>query len=210
MKKSKSLILGVLFVTLLAMPVCQTSGQGGSKSGSDSLKQKAKQHGKFVGDEAPPAAAYAQLAELASDSSDIVIGTAQQNVCRLSKDGKTITTDYQVTLEHKYKGKSHQGTSITVSLPGGLVQFSDGTSAEIRAPWFKKLQQGTTYLFFLNLGSDAQRFVPTGDAQGIFEIPTTKRDRLVKTQSGRLQDPIWRYNKVDVIDFLKQVRAVAK
>jgi len=208
MKKKKSLILGLLLVAFGVIP--GANGQGGGERASGTLKQKAKQHRKFVSEQATPAAAYTELAQLAANSSDIVIGTAQQNVCRLSKDGNTITTDYQVTLEHTYKGKLHQGNTITVSLPGGLVQFADGTSAEIKAPWFKKMQQGVTYLFFLNRSSDGPKFVPTGDAQGIFEIPTTRRDRLVKTQSGRPQDPLWKYNKLDVIDFLKQVRAVAK
>jgi hypothetical protein len=209
MREKKSLILGLLLIAFVVIPGARLNAQRGSKAPANDLKQKAKQHGKFVVELATPPPAYNELEQLAANSSNIVIGVAQQNVCRLSRDGNSITTDYQVTLEHHYKGKFRKGNTITVSLPGGLVQFPDGTSAETRTPWFRKLQQGETYLFFLNGSSDG-KLVPTGDAQGIFQIPTTKQDRLVKTQSGRSQDPIWKYNKVDVINFLKHVRAVAK
>jgi hypothetical protein len=90
------------------------------------------------------------------------------------------------------------------------VHFSDGTSAEVRTPWFKKMQEGTTYLLFLNQPALGQPFVTTGAAQGLFEIPTTQGSRVVKTHTGILKDPIWKYNGMDVKAFLKEVRQAIK
>jgi hypothetical protein len=190
-----------------ARSVSQSRGAASART----LKEKAKQAGKFVGYEQPnDAAAYPGLDQLVGNSAAVVIGIAQQNVCRLSPDGEHISIDYQVKVEYVYKGTVRQGNTITVSLPGGMVHFADGTSAEVRTPWFKKMQQGATYLLFLNQAAADQPFVTTGAAQGLFEIPTTLNSRVVKTHTGVLKDPIWKYNGMDVKAFLKEVRQAVK
>lgn len=61
-------------------------------------------------------------------------------------------------------------------------------------------------LFFLLAAS----FGLTGGAQGVFEIPTTPRDRVVRTHAGIQRDPMWRYQNMDVTAFLREVRQATK
>lgn len=176
-----------------------------------SLKDKAKQAGNYVENENPDKTArHADLSELTAHSAAVVIATAAQNVCRLSADGKSITIDYLMSVQYAYKGNLQEGNAITVSLPGGHVAFADGTTAEIRTPWFKKMQSGVTYLLFLSPGDRSGDYVTTGGAQGLFEIPTDPHNRKVKTHTGLLKDPMWKYQNMDVRDFLKEVRQATK
>lgn len=115
-----------------------------------------------------------------------------------------------MNIEYVYKGSLERGKTVTVSLPGGKVLFEDGTTAEIKTPWFKKMQNGTTYLLFLNEAPGGGTFVTTGEAQGLFEIPTGEGSRTVKTHVGILRDPMWKYQNMDVRAFLKELRKAVK
>lgn len=96
-----------------------------------------------------------------------------------------------------------------MSLPGGKVRFADGSTAEIRTAWFKKMQNGKTYALFLSPGSGSG-FVTTGEAQGLFEIPTTEGDQSVKTHSGIPRDSVGKYQGTDVKTFLRELRQATK
>lgn len=174
------------------------------------LKDKAKEVRNFVGGESPKGTAASDLAGLTKLSTDIIIGTALENHPTLSADGKTITLNYKVRVEYVYKGKLAEGADTTVSLPGGKVKFADGTTAEIQTGWFRKMLNGQTYALFLTPGVVNGVFVTTGQAQGVFDIPTTASDRVVKTHSGVPRDPINKYNNNDVKSFLKELRQVTK
>jgi len=185
------------------------AGKTGATADSRPLKEKAKEAGAFVGTAGPKSAPmYADLAQLSKQSTAVIIGTAQENHPTLSADGKSITINYNVRIEYVYKGKLKQGNNILVSLPGGKVTFADGTSAEVRTGWFKKMQNSKTYALFLSPGEGSGSFVTTGEAQGLFEIPTTQNDRVVRTHSGLPRDPIAKYQGVDVKTFLKELRQV--
>lgn len=170
------------------------------------LKERAKGAGRFVVTEKSHPPAYQGLNELAANSSAVVIGTPQDNVCRLTPDGRSITIDYRVSVRHTYKGGLKEGDTITVSLPGGAAVLDDGTRVEVQTPWFKKMQDGKTYALFLNDAGGRAVFKPTGGPQGVFEIPVTKESRAVKSHSGVQADPIWAYHGMDVFAFLKEVR----
>jgi hypothetical protein len=175
------------------------------------LKEKAKEAKNFVGDKHPNRTLVcADLSELARNSSVVIIGTAADNISALSPDGKSITLDYKVNVEYVYKGALKKGQTVTVSLPGGKVMFEDGSTAEVRTPWFKKMQNGTTYLLFLSDAPGGRSFFTTGEAQGLFEIPTTEDGRVVKTHSGVMNDPVWKYHNMDVKAFFKELRQVFK
>ena len=173
------------------------------------LKERAKGAGRFVVTEKSRPPAYQGLNELAANSSAVVIGTPQDNVCRLTPDGRSITIDYRVSVRHSYKGGLKEGDTITVSLPGGAAVLDDGTRVEVQTPWFKKMQDGKTYALFLSDGGRAD-FKPTGGPQGVFEIPVTREGRVVKSHSGVQADPIWAYHVMDVFAFLKEVRKAAR
>lgn len=173
------------------------------------LKEQAKLTGSFRETQDPKSdIVYADLADLANHSTMVIIGTPQRNTPTVSSDGKSISLDYSVRAEYVYKGKLQSGSLITVSLPGGRVRFDDGSVAEIMTPWFKKMQNGKTYALFLRSGAANDQFVTTGEAQGVFEIPTTRDDRVVKVHSGLPANSVRKYQGQDVKIFLAELRRV--
>ena len=185
--------------------------QNGSADDRRTLREKAREARKFVGSEAPNMAArYSDLDKLVRHSRAVVIGIAQQNVCRLSSDGMRSTIDYVMKIEYTFKGNLRPNSTITVSVPGGSVEFPDGSSAEISTSWFKKMQEGTTYLLFLSDGEGGGSFVTTGQAQGVWEIPTSEDSRTVKAHTGIMNDPMWKYQNMNVRAFLREVRVAVK
>jgi hypothetical protein len=175
---------------------------------TDSLKEKAKRAGgRYVGGESPSRVGeFKNLTGLTARSAAVIIGIPQENRTSLTPDGRSVTIDYKVRVEHVYKGTFNEGSTVTVSLPGGRIGFADGSTAEVRTPWFKKMETGKAYALFLTGGGRNGTFVTTGNAQGLFEIPTTKYSRAVQTHSGNPGDPIWKYNGMDVKAFLAELR----
>lgn len=178
-----------------------------------SLRYRAGATGHYIGYAGPSTSpTYTDLSQVTLLSGEIIIGTALSNRCNLSPDGNFITIDYQVRIDSKLKGSLSTSNIITVSLPGGKVGFiqPDGTTAyaEIRTPWFTKMENGKQYYLFLSkTGSLARRFriinfEPTGGPQGVFEIV----NGVVKSNSGRLRDPIWQYHNTALSDFNNLVR----
>ena len=86
----------------------------------------------------------------------------------------------------------------------------DGTTAEVKTPWFKKMQHGSAYALFLTEGDRPGTFATTGVAQGVFGIPTTAEDRTVKVHSGLLMDFVWKYQGMNVYVFLKELKQAVK
>ncbi|HVF54870.1 MAG TPA: hypothetical protein VM934_01895 [Pyrinomonadaceae bacterium] len=114
----------------------------------------------------------ADVKDLAARSSAVVVGTPSKNVSRLSADGQMITIEYQVTIQEVIKGKLKAGRDVTVSLPGGMVMFEDGTSAKVRTPGFRKMVNGQSYaLFLVEDEKESAAMTPTSGPQGIFELP---------------------------------------
>ena len=151
---------------------------------------------------------YADLADLVKNSAAVIIGTVQKNTPVLSTDGKSLSLDYAIRVEYVYKGRIRTDNTIIVRLPGGRMKFEDGSIAEIMTPWFKKMQNGKTYALFLQPEVGSSRFITTGEAQGVIEIPTTREDRTVKTHSGLPHHPIRKYNGQDVTVFFRELRQV--
>ncbi|MDQ3744484.1 MAG: hypothetical protein M3444_08885, partial [Acidobacteriota bacterium] len=137
--------------------------------------------------------ASSDLADLARRSTAIIIGTPVENVTRPTADGRSITLDYQLKIEYVYKGALKQGQTINVSLPGGKLMFDDGSTAEVQTPWFKKMLDGKTYALFLTAGDKAGYFTTTGEAQGVFEIPTDGSSQTVNIHTGIMGDSMLKY-----------------
>jgi hypothetical protein len=176
-----------------------------------SLKEKAKQAGRYAEEQRPGKLnAFADLSGLAANSSVIIVGIPEDNLSALSSDGRSITIDYKVQVAYVYKGALREGDTINVSLPGGKVAFEDGSTAEIRTPWFRKMMNGKAYVLFLNQSTPrADRFVTTGEAQGLFEIPTTPQEsRTVRPSTGLPNDSMSKYSTMNVKDFFRELRKV--
>lgn len=173
--------------------------------GTRSLKEEAKRAGQFVGYETPGKdVRFRDIADVARASSAIIIGTPESNRCRLSEDETRITINYQVNIREVIKGDLQPGNSVTVKVPGGKVVFPDGTSAEVRTPWFKWMENRHTYVLFLTAEGDGTTFVTTGGPQGVFEIPAD--NATVKSNSGLNKDPMWKYHNMRLDTFLDEVR----
>lgn len=170
------------------------------------LRERARDARQYKVTERPPdLSPFTNLDEVTRGSAAIVIATANRNVCSLSPNGKTVTIDYEMKVEHSYKGSLTPGQEISVSLPGGLTKFADGTSAEIKTPWFKKMMNGKTYLLYLS-ANENRPFTITGGPRGLFEIPTDATSRLVASHSMIDGDPMRNYNQMDVLVFLREVK----
>lgn len=175
-----------------------------------SLKAKAKGDRRFIQTEnLVGPGRYASLSALVGESAAVLIGTPQTNMSRLTADGTNITLDYKVKVEYVYKGSLRENDIITISLPGGMVKFEDGSTAEVRTPGFRKMQDGKTYALFLAAKAN-NAFVTTGGPQGIFEIPTTSATRAVKSHAMVPTDPMLKYNGMNVKDFFKELRRAVK
>lgn len=207
-----SVTLTVLLVGAAVLVILGTTRrQPASAAVADqTLKAKAKKDRRFILTENPVGPGrYANLSSLVGESTAVLIGTPQTNISRLTADGTSITLDYQVKVEYVYKGKVRENDIITISLPGGMVTFEDGSTAEVRTPGFRKMQDGKTYALFVVV-KDNSVFVPLGGPQGIFEIPTTSATRAVKSHTLVPNDPMAKYNGMNVKDFFKELRGTVK
>ena len=173
------------------------------------LREAARIKGNYVSTHIVESPVYSGLEALASHSSLIIVGTPSRNVCHLPPNGIRLTTDYDVEVQDVIKGDLKQGDTVTVSLPGGRVEFEDGTSAEIRAPEFRKMENHKTYLLFLfEQKGRPGTYKVVGGPQGLFELPA---DSDVVKPHGRSIDFVTeKYKNKEQKAFLKEVQEAAK
>jgi hypothetical protein len=173
------------------------------------LREAARYKKHYVGTELSHGYMAYDIQSLTRNSIMVVVGSPLQNMCKLSFDRESINTEYQVTIQEVIKGKVAQGNTITVNLPGGLVEFEDGTSAEIRTPGFRKMENGKTYVLFLKENkAEGNAFILVGGQQGLFELPV---DGSGVNPHGLPVDEVVKQNKnKDVNAFLKEIRLAAK
>ena len=167
------------------------------------LREAARLKGNYVITVKPTwDAVFADVESLTSHSEIVILGAPTQSSCRLSSEGDTVITDYEVSVMDVLRGKNQPGTSIIVSALGGLVRFPDGTSAEVRTPGFK-IEIGRTYVFFLSeKDTKTSAFHMTGGFQGVFEVladGTISQDR----QTAQV---VKKYKGVGMGSFLQEIR----
>jgi hypothetical protein len=207
-----SVTLAALLVGAAVLVILRTTRRQPARAmtADQTLKAKAKEDRRFILAENPVGPGrYANLSALVGESAAVLVGTPQTNISKLTADGTNITLDYQVKVEYVYKGTLRESEIITISLPGGMVKFEDGSTAEVRTPGFGKMQDGKTYALFLARNAN-NAFVPVDGPQGIFEIPTTNVTRAVKSYTLVPNDPMLKYNGMNVKDFFKELRQAVK
>lgn len=204
-----ALLVGAIVLVILGLGTRQHQ-PAPATTADQTLKAKAKEDRRFIMTERPVGPGrYTSLSALVGESAAVLIGTPQTNISKLTADGTNITLDYQIKVEYVYKGNLRESDIITISLPGGMVKFEDGSTAEVRTPGFRKIQDGKTYALFLATKAN-NAFVPIGGPQGIFEIPTTNVTRAVKSHTLVPNDPVLKYNGMNVKDFFKELRRAVK
>jgi hypothetical protein len=144
---------------------------------------------------------------LTKNSAAVIVGVAQRKLgSRLSADGQLILTDYEVGVTESIKGAMPRGSTVTVSLPGGVVNFDDGTSAELQTRDFDHFKTGSTYTLFLTETETYNVFTPSGGPQGVVEVVN---DTALKSH-GRATDPVSKEVKSKSKEaFLEDVRGKA-
>jgi hypothetical protein len=116
------------------------------------------------------------LSEMMQRSSLVIVGDALSGTSRLSQNGQTITTDYQIRVRETIKGSLAPRSIVSVSLPGGMIKKPDGTLFEIRARKFRYMVRNKVYVLFLKeVPSSEGVFTAVRGPQGIYEL---RRDNL--------------------------------
>lgn len=149
--------------------------------------------------------AQLDIESLAKYSEIVVVGVPSKNLgSRLIAQGQLIVTDYEVNPQEIIKGSFQEGEAVKISVPGGRVQFEDGTSAELVTPGFKVEENKTYTLFLFKESEQSDSFTLVAGPQGLFELPADGKSVNAK---GRPTDPaVKETNNKDVKTFLNEVR----
>lgn len=105
--------------------------------------------------EPAPELVTSDLTFVAHLSDAVVIGVPVSNRCHLTKDGMSITTDFRVAAGDVLKGDVPQGRDIVVSVPGGMMKFADGLTAEVRVLGLLPPRAGSRVVMFLEKNDSA-------------------------------------------------------
>lgn len=204
------MIVVVASLIVLASATKITAAQSGPISQA-TLKEQAGQVGGriTVRDVSHHGAFFKDLHELAETSDHVITGEIMSNHCRLAADGKTITTDYVVSVADSLKGTLRPGTLIIISTPGGIVSFDQSTSALVTVPDFRRPKNGRTYLFFIDQKKMSGKYTVAGGFQGIFDITHDGPSVFV---SDRRQDSLLfrQYNNMERSTFLRKAHEVTE
>lgn len=149
------------------------------------------------------------LEELTKNSVAVVVGIPIRSKSKLSDSGQSVLTEYEVGVQEVIKGEIGQGDTIKVSLPGGKVDFEDGTSVELNTPGFERMANQSTYVLFLYAKHDGgDAYLLTGGPQGLFEIPSNGAN--VKPHGRPTDTAVKEVKDKTVQSFLEEVRGQAK
>lgn len=85
-----------------------------------------------------------------ADRSDLIIrGVVVGRTSSVSEDGAWLVTDHEIQVNELFDGVGTPGEIISLRLPGGRVQFEDGSVAEIPIDEFRGMELGPEYVLFL-------------------------------------------------------------
>lgn len=136
------------------------------------LREAAKLKGHYVAEYNPhPDWGQFSVEALTKNSAAVIVGQFTKKLDARVPDSKVIFTDYEVAVEEVVKGDLKQAETIVVTLPGGRIDFEDGTSAEQTTPTFEHPHIGRAYtLFVMREDAVPSVFFLTGGPQGMFDI----------------------------------------
>ena len=91
-----------------------------------------------------------------------------------------ITTEYTISVSERFKGVLEAGTQLAFMTLGGLIQFSDSTTAEIRTERNLEIQVGDDCVLFLRRAEE--RFGLSLGPQSMFTFHTRWHDAFQSAQ----------------------------
>ena len=185
-KINRLMLVALLAIaTALSAPVLAQQ----QKTRTDLHTRAKSKGGKYVWRYRPTrSVVYPNIEELAKRSDAVLIGRMLGHRSNLTTDGKFITQDFHVRVQEVLKGTVANGSSITISLPGGSHKYKDGTRVHVMPALFKQAQDGGTYVFFLKVpkGSSTKQYRLTSEIQGLFAF----KDGQVEPAYGAATDPM--------------------
>lgn len=147
--------------------------------------------------------------KLTKNSQVVIIGIPFKNRGKLSKNGESLYTLYDVQIQEVLKGNVDVGNAVKVALPGGKVSFANGTTAEIRTPGFVKMLNGRTYALYLDESSEGDDiYFLTAGPQGLLEI--VDKDNAVYSHAADKSPIKEQVKDKDLDKFLKEARKQAR
>lgn len=176
-----------------------------SKTPVRSLRELAKTQGRYtVFAQSKMAHQYDDLAALVRDSPTIITGTIEALAPQLLPPAENfIVTDCRLTVKDTVKGTVRPGETITLRLPGGRIEFDDGTSAEVELTDFLRYPEvGQTFVFFLRKKGDS-KFSLQGGAQGLFEVSSKA---TIEPQTQALNKLAESHQNMSLKSFLKEIQ----
>ncbi|HEX6045636.1 MAG TPA: hypothetical protein VFZ22_14180 [Pyrinomonadaceae bacterium] len=182
------LVLSVLVLFLMAHKKSVTDKGEEQVRNALTLRDQAKLHKHYVATaSAKRDQHFETLSDLGRASGVVVIGNVESTNTRLVSSERFIVTDYTVKLTEVIKGYLRVGQTITVRKPGGLMNFDDGTSAEVKmAESWPAMNTTSKYVLFLSAKPDFT-FSIVGGPQGLLEMKGTVLTHPL-SQEGLKQD----------------------
>lgn len=145
---------------------------------------------------------------LIKGSVTVIIGRFTKKLAARIPDSRLIFTDYEVAVDEFIKGNIKQAKTIVITLPGGRVDFEDGTSAEQTTPTFEQPRIGRTYTLFLTTEDAVPSvFFLMGGPQGMIDIEDSAAVKSHGRSDARSVVEIKDQNRET---FLKNVRELAR
>jgi hypothetical protein len=116
------------------------------------------------------------LQDLRAQSQSVILGEVTGSSTRIGETGKMVWTDYQVKVLETLAGTDATGGTTTLSFAGGKAGGLDVGISDV-----PMLEQGKTYLFFLQKSDNKHYPTPTvGWGQGLFHMETATIDGAKK------------------------------
>jgi hypothetical protein len=167
-------------------------------------------------DKAGPDLLVPDLVSIVNVSDAVVVGTPKSNVCHLTKNGMSITTDFRVVAGQVLYGDTPPGREIIVSVQGGRVQFWDGLVAEVAMLGLSRPEHESRVVMFLeknrfasdelvSWAKDAPLYRTVLGPMGMFTLGSDDSSEI-KLHSHRT-DPVLRAHRGESTgQFLQSVR----
>src|SRR5262245_28011662 len=140
------------------------------------IRAAAAVNGSYVkNDTVDDVAVALDINSLLSRSDIVARGVIKSNVSHVSEDGAWVVTDYVFSIAEELFSPDKHGATIHFRLPGGRVEWDDGTYADIKIPGFRHPLNGKEYLLFLAKDNgprphDAERYKLAMGSQSAFEL----------------------------------------
>ena len=173
------------------------------------LREAAKLKGHYVAEYDPHWwCLQPDVETLTKNSVAVIIGRFRKKLDARIPDSRVIFTDYEVSVDELIKGDLKQAKTIVITLPGGRIDFEDGTSAEQTTPTFEQARIGRTYTLFLTI----ENAVPSvyflmGGPQGMIDIDDSS---VVKSHGKEDDRSVLEIKGQNRETFLKNIRELAR